>query len=158
MKFALNGALTIGTMDGANIEMAENIGEENMFIFGLRVDEVKSLKAKGYNQMEYYNKNPELKAVMDMIINGEFSPAKKEEFKALYNLLMYYGDTYMLMADFEDYMKTQEKVSELFKNSQAWTKKAIINAARMGFFSSDRTITEYAREIWKVSPVEINMD
>lgn len=157
MKFALNGALTIGTMDGANIEMAENIGEEHMFIFGLRDNEVKDLKLKGYNPNEYYNKNPELKAVLDTIINGEFSPNNKEEFIALYNILMYYGDTYMLLADFEDYVKTQDKVSELFEDKDTWTKKTIINSARMGYFSSDRTIMEYAKEIWKVSPVEIDM-
>ncbi|HBM17216.1 MAG TPA: glycogen phosphorylase [Lentisphaeria bacterium] len=158
MKFALNGALTIGTMDGANIEMSENIGEEHMFIFGLRAHEVKEMKAKGYNPMEYYNKNSELKAVMDMILDGEFSPNNKEEFKAIYNLIMYYGDTYMLMADYEEYIKTQEKVSELYKDKDTWTKKAIINSARMGFFSSDRTIMEYAKDIWKVSPVEINLE
>ncbi len=158
MKFALNGALTIGTMDGANIEMSENIGEENMFIFGLRDYEVKEKKAMGYNPQEYYNKNPELKTVLDMIINGEFSPNNKEEFTGLYNTLMYYGDTYMLLADFEDYVNTQERVSELFKDKEAWTKKAIINSARMGYFSSDRTITEYAKDIWNVSPVEIDME
>ncbi|MEI6056057.1 MAG: glycogen/starch/alpha-glucan phosphorylase [Lentisphaerota bacterium] len=158
MKFALNGALTIGTMDGANIEMSENIGEEHMFIFGLRDNQVKEMKAAGYNPQSYYNSNPELKAVLDMIINGEFSPNNKEEFIGLYNILMFYGDTYMLLADFEDYVKTQEKVSELFKDKDKWTKETIINSARMGFFSSDRTIMEYAKEIWKVSPVEVDMD
>lgn len=157
MKFALNGALTIGTMDGANIEMSENIGEEHMFIFGLRDNQVKEMKATGYNPQSYYNSNPELKAVLDMIINGEFSPNNKEEFVGLYNTLMFYGDTYMLLADFEDYVKTQERVSEMFKDKDKWTKETIINSARMGFFSSDRTIMEYAKEIWKVSPVEIDM-
>lgn len=157
MKFALNGALTIGTMDGANIEMSENIGEEHMFIFGLRDNQVKEIKAAGYNPQSYYNSNPELKAVLDMIIGGEFSPNNKEEFIGLYNLLMFYGDTYMLLADFEDYVNTQDRVSELFKDKEKWTKETIINSARMGFFSSDRTIMEYAKEIWKVSPVEIDM-
>jgi len=155
MKFALNGALTIGTMDGANIEMAENIGEENMFIFGLRDNEVKNLKAKGYNPQNYYNENSELKAVLDMILNGEFSPGNKDAFKPIFDSLVYYGDTYLLLADYADYIKTQEKVSELYKNQDEWTRKAILNSARMGYFSSDRTVMEYANEIWKIVPVSI---
>lgn len=155
MKFALNGALTIGTMDGANIEMVENIGEENMFIFGLRDNEVKELKAKGYNPQNYYNKNSELKAVLDIILDGEFSPNNKDAFKPIFDSLVYYGDTYLLLADYADYIKTQEKVSELYKDQEEWTKKTILNSARMGYFSSDRTVMEYANEIWKIDPIII---
>lgn len=158
MKFALNGALTIGTMDGANIEMAENIGEENMFIFGLRDNEVRDLKAKGYKPQNYYNENTELKAVLDMILNGEFSSDDENVFKPIFDSLVYYGDTYLLLADYADYIKKQEKVSELYKDQEEWTKKAILNSARMGYFSSDRTVMEYAKNIWKVSPVVIGDD
>ncbi|MCP4180639.1 MAG: glycogen/starch/alpha-glucan phosphorylase [bacterium] len=157
MKFSLNGALTIGTMDGANVEMAENIGEEHMFIFGLRDNEVQDLKTKGYNPQDYYNKNAELKEVIDMIKNGFFNPENKDLFKPLTDSLLYYGDTYMLLADYKDYIETQDKVAELYKDQETWTKKSIINAARMGYFSSDRTIKEYADEIWNVKPVEIKI-
>jgi starch phosphorylase len=157
MKFALNGALTIGTMDGANVEMADSIGEENMFIFGLRADEVKKLKRAGYNPQEYYNENVELKKVLDMIRDGYFSESNAALFKPLYDSLVYYGDTYMLLADYEDYVKTQGRVSELYLDNELWTKKAIINAARMGYFSSDRTVKEYAEEIWGIKPVRIEI-
>ena len=157
MKFSLNGALTIGTMDGANVEMAEHIGKEHMFIFGLSVDEVKKMKASGYSPKEYYNKNKELKKVLDMIRNGYFNKSDKTLFEPIYNSLVNDGDNYMLLADFEDYVKTQDKVSAKFKDQKEWTKEAIINAARMGFFSSDRTIREYAEDIWDVKPVEIKV-
>jgi glycogen phosphorylase len=157
MKFSLNGALTIGTMDGANVEMAENIGEEHMFIFGLRDNEVQDAKAKGYHPQDYYNKNEELKEVINMIRDGYFNPEDKDLFKSISDSLLYYGDTYMLLADYEDYIKTQDKVAELYEDQETWTKKSIINAARMGYFSSDRTIKEYADEIWNVKPVEIKI-
>jgi glycogen phosphorylase len=157
MKFSLNGALTIGTMDGANVEMAEHIGKDHMFIFGLSADEVKDVKAAGYNPKDYYNKKPELKKVLDMIRNGYFNKSDKNLFEPIYDCLVNHGDNYMLLADFEDYMNTQDKVADKFKNQKEWTKEAIINAARMGFFSSDRTIREYAEDIWNVKPVEIKI-
>ena len=157
MKFSLNGALTIGTMDGANVEMAEHIGKEHMFIFGLNVDEVKELKAEGYNPKDYYNNNKELKKVLDMIRNGYFNDSDKNLFEPIYNSLINDGDNYLLLADYEDYVKTQEEVAEKFKDQKEWTREAIINAARMGFFSSDRTIREYADDIWNVKPVEIKV-
>jgi glycogen phosphorylase len=157
MKFSLNGALTIGTMDGANVEMAEHIGKEHMFIFGLSVDEVKAKKAAGYNPRKYYNENKELKKVLDMIRTGYFNENDRDLFEPIYNSLVNGGDNYMLLADFEDYVKTQDKVSEQFKNQNEWAKETIINAARMGFFSSDRTIREYANDIWDVKPVEIKV-
>ena len=155
MKFALNGALTIGTMDGANVEMAEHIGKEHMFIFGLSADEVIDKKNRGYDSRKYYENNPELKKVLDMIREGSFSPDEKNLFEPIYNSLVNDGDNYMLLADFDDYVKTQQRVAENFRDQKEWTKEAIINSARMGFFSSDRTIREYANDIWNVKPVEI---
>jgi glycogen phosphorylase len=157
MKFSLNGALTIGTMDGANVEMAEHIGKDHMFIFGLSADEVQETKAAGYSPKDYYSKNPELKKVLDMIRNGYFNESDKNLFEPIYDSLVNHGDNYMLLADFEEYMNTQDKVAEKFKDQKEWTKEAIINAARMGFFSSDRTIREYAEDIWNVKPVEIKV-
>ena len=155
MKFSLNGALTIGTMDGANVEMAEHIGKDHMFIFGLEVEDVQEMKANGYDPKEYYNSNPELKKVLDMIRDGSFCPNERNLFEPIYNSLVNEGDNYMLLADFDAYIKTQELVAEKFKDQTEWTKEAIINAARMGFFSSDRTIKEYADDIWNVKPVKV---
>ena len=157
MKFSLNGALTIGTMDGANVEMADYIGEEHMFIFGLRVDEVRKLKASGYNPRDYYNSNSDLRKVMDMIRDGYFNPENRDLFLPIYDSLINQGDNYLLLADFQAYIDTQEKVSELYKNQKTWVEKSIINSARMGYFSSDRTINEYAKDIWNVKPVEIKI-
>jgi len=151
MKFMLNGALTIGTMDGANIEMMEEMGRENIFIFGMLVDEVEELKRKGYNAHDYYNKLPELKQCIDQISNGFFSPHNPDEFKDLTNILLNH-DRFYLFADFEDYIKCQDKVSATYQNQQEWMKMAIMNIASSGKFSSDRTIAEYAREIWGVEP------
>ncbi|XP_056140160.1 glycogen phosphorylase, muscle form [Lampris incognitus] len=151
MKFMLNGALTIGTMDGANVEMAEEAGEENFFIFGMRVDDVDELDRRGYNAHDYYNRLPELKQAMDQIAGGFFSPTQHDLFKEIVNMLMYH-DRFKVFADYEDYIKCQEKVNALYKNPREWTKKVIYNIAGSGKFSSDRTISQYAREIWGVEP------
>lgn len=151
MKFMLNGALTIGTMDGANVEMAEEMGEENIFIFGMRVEEVEALGKAGYNAMDYYNKNPELKEVIDMIQSGFFSPLNPSEFQDLVDVLLKY-DRFYLFADYEDYIKAQDKVNETYLDYRKWAEMAILNIASSGKFSSDRTISEYAREIWGVEP------
>ncbi|XP_032820816.2 glycogen phosphorylase, liver form [Petromyzon marinus] len=156
MKFMLNGALTIGTMDGANVEMAEEAGEENLFIFGLRVDEVEALSVKGYNAQEYYDKIPELRVVMDQISSGFFSPKQPDLFKDIVNMLMHH-DRFKVFADYEDYAKCQEKVSELYRNPVEWAKKVILNIAASGKFSSDRTITDYAHDIWGVKPSHVKM-
>lgn len=155
MKFALNGALTIGTMDGANVEMAEEFGAENMFIFGLSADEVSSLKAKGYDPVQYYQSNPLLKRVLELIRSDFFSKAEKGIFEPIIKSLLQEGDTYCLMADFSSYIKAQDEVDKLFRNEHEWTKKAILNVARSGKFSSDRTIKEYAEQIWKVKPFSL---
>uniref|UniRef100_A0A672I2D6 Alpha-1,4 glucan phosphorylase n=1 Tax=Salarias fasciatus TaxID=181472 RepID=A0A672I2D6_SALFA len=151
MKFMLNGALTIGTMDGANVEMAEEAGEENLFIFGMRVPDVEAMDKKGYDAHSYYNRIPELKRAMDQISGGFFSPGQPGLFQDLVNMLMNH-DRFKVFADYEAYIKCQEKVSALYKDPTAWTKMVIHNIAGCGKFSSDRTISQYAREIWGMEP------
>ena len=149
MKLSLNGALTIGTLDGANVEIMEEVGKENIFIFGHTSDEITNLRNSGYNPYNYYEKNQELKAVLDMIGGGYFSPENKDLFKPIVDSLLHH-DTYLLLADYESYISCQEKVGELYKDRDEWAKKSILNVANMGKFSSDRTIREYAREIWGI--------
>jgi len=151
MKFMLNGALTIGTMDGANVEMAEEMGEENIFIFGMRVDDVEKLQAAGYDANKYYTANPELKLCIDQIQNGFFSPKNPKEFSQIVDILLKW-DRFYTLADYDDYIKAQEQVNETYLNQKKWTKMCIHNIASSGKFSSDRTISEYAREIWGVEP------
>jgi starch phosphorylase len=157
MKFALNGALTIGTLDGANVEMAEEIGEENMFIFGMTAEEVVFLKQAGYNPMEYYNKDAELRQVLEMILSGIFAKDEPGIFEPMVKSLLEGGDTYCLLADFRSYMEAQDKVDALYRMPVEWTKKAILNIAGMGKFSSDRAIIQYAKEIWSIKPVHIEL-
>ncbi|XP_047475277.1 glycogen phosphorylase-like [Penaeus chinensis] len=151
MKFMLNGALTIGTLDGANIEMMEEMGKENIFIFGMTVEEVEELKRRGYNAHDYYNRIPELRQCIDQISSGFFSPSNPDQFKDLVNILMYH-DRFYLFADFESYIKCQDSVNMLYQKPNEWTSKAIMNIASSGKFSSDRTIAQYGREIWGVEP------
>ncbi len=154
MKFAINGALTIGTLDGANIEIREEVGEENIFIFGLTAAQVLQKKTAGYNPVEYINKDPRLMAVIDLFRTGYFSTDDANLFSPLLDGLLY-RDEFMLMADFSDYAACQRKVSELYRNPEAWTRKAVLNLARMGKFSSDRTIQEYNRDIWHAQRIPI---
>jgi len=151
MKFQLNGALTIGTLDGANVEMREEMGDENIFIFGMTVDEVEALAKKGYNAHDYYDKNPELKQCLDQIAGGFFSPEDPSLFKDIANTLLH-SDRYMLCADYEAYIKCQERVSQMYTNQDEWLRMCLLNIASGGKFSSDRTIAQYAREIWGVEP------
>ena len=157
MKFALNGALTIGTLDGANVEIREEVGAENFFLFGLTAQEVMNLKAKGYRPIDYYNSNPDLKQVIDQLASGFFSPRERSLFMCIVDDLLN-QDQYMLMADYQAYVDCQEQVSQAFRDQDNWTRMSILNVARMGKFSSDRTIAEYCREIWKVDPVHIELD
>ena len=157
MKFAMNGAMTIGTLDGANIEIREEVGAENFFLFGLTAEEVFDMKAKGYKPLHYYNTNPELKAVIDRIASGRFSKGNPNLFKPLIDSLLY-NDQYMLLADYQAYIECQEQVSQAFQDQEKWTKMSIYNSVRMGKFSSDRTIMEYAKEIWGATPVKINQE
>ena len=154
MKFALNGALTIGTMDGANIEIREEVGEENIFIFGLLAGEVVKLKNSGYNPKTFYNSNQMLMRVIDMIAQDFFSKNEPGIFKSIVDSLLG-TDYYCLLADYQSYIDAQDDVSKLYLNTDEWTKKTILNVARVGKFSSDRSIREYAEKIWKVEPVKI---
>jgi len=155
MKFALNGALTIGTMDGANVEIRQEVGDENIFIFGLLADEVVKLKAQGYNPREYYEKNAELKQVVDMIATNFFNPKEFGIFDDMIRGLMNV-DYYLLFADYQSYIDAQDKVAKLYKDQDEWTRKSILNVARVAKFSSDRSVKEYSEKIWKVKPVKVN--
>ncbi|RJQ16100.1 MAG: glycogen/starch/alpha-glucan phosphorylase [Nitrospiraceae bacterium] len=150
MKLSLNGALTIGTLDGANIEIMEEVGRDNIFIFGMTPEEVTGLKNSGYDPYSYYEKNSELKEVLDMIGNGYFSPENTGLFKPVVDSILYQGDTYMVLADYESYVECQERVGRLYNDKYEWARKSILNVANMGRFSSDRTIKEYAKEIWGI--------
>jgi starch phosphorylase len=158
MKFALNGALTIGTMDGANIEIWEEVGDENIFIFGLRSHEVDELQSRGYNPWDYYHKSENLRKVMDLIAKGFFSPEEPQLFRPIFDSILNGGDKYMLMADFDQYIACQNRLTEAYRDQDHWTKMSILNVANMGRFSSDRTIRQYADEIWdaKSTPIILN--
>jgi glycogen phosphorylase len=156
MKFAMNGALTIGTLDGANVEIMEEVGEENFFLFGLTTEEVQAKKAAGYNPMDYYNSNPDLKLVLDRLASGYFSHGDPGLFKPLVDNLLY-DDPYLVLADFQSYLDCQDRVAEAYRDQTAWTKMSILNSARMGKFSSDRSIQEYCDDIWQIKPVQVDI-
>ncbi|PXW98035.1 glycogen phosphorylase [Sphaerotilus hippei] len=153
MKFALNGALTIGTLDGANVEMREHVGDENIFIFGKTTPEVAEIRAQGYQPRAIYDRNPELQAVLDAIRDGMFSPDEPGRYQQIFDTLVNWGDHYLLLADYESYVDTQTRVDTLYRNADDWTRRAVLNVAGMGEFSSDRTIAQYAHEIWHSRPV-----
>ncbi len=156
MKFSMNGALTIGTLDGANVEIRQEVGPENFFLFGLTVDEVMNLKASGYNPMEYYEQDDELKQAVDLISSGHFSGGDRELFKPLVDSLIFH-DEYMLFADYRSYIDCQDQVGRAFNDQDQWIRKSILNVARIGKFSSDRSISEYCRDIWNVKPFPVKM-
>ena len=157
MKFALNGALTIGTLDGANVEIREEVGAENFFLFGLTVQEVAERKASGYNPYEVYQSETELKSVVDAIASGIFSREEPGLFRPIVDALLY-RDEYLVLADYSDYTACQQQVDEAYRDVARWTRMSILNVARMGKFSSDRSISEYCRDIWRVRPVPIELD
>ena len=155
MKLALNGALTIGTLDGANVEIGEEVGDDNIFIFGLTVPEVEALDAKGYSPWDYYHRDDELRAVIDWLGSDFFTPGEHHAFGALHHSLTGGGDPYKCLADYRSYIEAQAKVDQAYRDRTGWAKKAILNTARVGKFSSDRTIHEYAREIWRLPAVQV---
>jgi len=157
MKFSMNGALTIGTLDGANVEIREEVGAENFFLFGLTAEAVHSLQTRGYDPLEYYRASPELQGVIDRISSGYFSKGDKDLFKPLVDSLLFH-DTFMLFADFGAYVEAQAKVDEAYRDKEHWTRMSILNVARMGKFSSDRAIREYCRDIWNVKAVPVSLD
>ncbi len=158
MKFMLNGALTVGTLDGANVEMLEEVGNDNIFIFGLKAAEVKDMKLSGYNPRAIYESDAELKEVLDLIRTDHFNKDEPGIFSHLFNDLVTYGDNYMLLADYRSYVNTQDKVDEVYRKRSEWTRMSILNTARSGKFSSDRTIREYVEDIWGVKPVNVNFE
>lgn len=155
MKFALNGALTIGTLDGANVEIREHVGEKNIFIFGNTTEQVEALRNNGYNPRKYYDEDPELHLALTQMATGTFSPEDPKRYTSLFDSLVNFGDHYQLLADYRSYVDTQEQVDNLYRHSDEWTRKTLLNIANMGYFSSDRTIEEYANEIWHIKPIRL---
>jgi len=156
MKFAMNGALTIGTLDGANIEIREEVGAENFFLFGLTTPQVEQRKREGYYPRAYYDSNTELREVLDALSNGEFSLGDRSLFAPLVDSLLT-SDDYMLLADYQSYIDCQDRVSQAYQNPEQWTRMSILNVARIGKFSSDRSIRDYCADIWKTWPVKIEV-
>ena len=154
MKFAMNGALTVGTLDGANIEIRDEVGPENFFRFGLTAEEVLELKTRGYSPRHFYEGDPELRQALDQIASGFFSPGAPTLFRPLADALLNH-DEFMLLADYRDYVNCQAKVSQVYREPELWTRMSILNVARIGYFSSDRSIREYCKNIWNIAPVAI---
>ena len=163
MKFMLNGAVTIGTMDGANVEIVEEVGEENAFIFGLSSDEVINYENNGgYNPKEIYNTDQDIRLVMTQMINGFYSPENPDLFRELYNSLLESNgyeraDQYFILKDFRSYEAAQKEVEKAYRDERRWAKMAILNTAHCGKFSSDRTIEEYVKDIWHLDKVTVTM-
>jgi starch phosphorylase len=157
MKFSMNGALTIGTLGGANMEIREEVGQENFFLFGLTAQEVYDLKSRGYYSRGYYEANMQLKNVIDLIASGRFSPEDAPMFRPLVDSLLYH-DEYMVFADYQSYIDCQDRVSRTYRDKPAWTRMSILNTCRMGKFSSDRAIRQYCEEIWRISPRPVSLE
>jgi starch phosphorylase len=155
MKLALNGAITLGTLDGANIEIAEEVGADNCVIFGLTVDEVKQLKAKGYNPWDYYYSNPEIKAALDWLDTDYFTPGRPGDLSSIKKSLLDWGDTYLTLADFAAYDAAQRKIDLLYRDKATWAKMAITNTASVGKFNSDRSIEDYVQHIWHLKSCRV---
>jgi starch phosphorylase len=154
MKFAMNGALTIGTLDGANIEIMKEVGKDNIFIFGLTSEEIRQMREEfSYHPREYYHGSSHLKRVMDAFHEDRFCPYEPGLFTWIYQAILDYGDEYFHLADLPSYLETHEEAGREFKNRGVWARKAILNVARIGKFSSDRTVQEYAREIWHIKSI-----
>ena len=158
MKFMLNGALTLGTMDGANVEIVEEVGKENAFIFGLSSDEVIAYEHNNeYNPREIYNMDSDIRAVMTQLVDGTYAPGNPEEFRDIYNSLLDGNggrpDMYFILKDFRSYAEAQKRVMEAYKDEEGWAKSAILNIAHAGKFSSDRTIQEYVDDIWHLDKI-----
>jgi starch phosphorylase len=156
MKFALNGALTIGTLDGANIEIREAVGKENFFLFGLTEEQVVQKQREGYRPRQALESNPELKEALDLVARGFFSPEDKDLFAPLVQSLLN-EDRYMLLEDFASYAEAQQKVEDAYMAPEDWSRMAALNIARVGQFSSDRTIKQYAEEIWRIKPMDVEL-
>ena len=152
MKLALNGALTIGTLDGANIEIRDHVGAENMFIFGLTADEVAARRVAGYEPAQVVEGNPELRSTLDLIGSGFFSAGRPDDAKPVIDRLLSHGEPFLVLADYAAYAKAQDQVDALYALEDQWSHKAVINCLNMGYFSSDRSVRDYADRIWAVRP------
>jgi starch phosphorylase len=156
MKFALNGALTIGTLDGANIEIRDAVGAGNFFLFGLSSAEIEARRANGYRPRDHYDADPRLREAIDQIASGFFLPDEPDLFQPLVNSLLG-TDPFMLLADFGSYVECQDQVAAAYRDQEDWSRKSILNAARIGYFSSDRAIREYCDQIWRVKAEPIDL-
>ena len=156
MKFALNGALTIGTLDGANVEIREEVGKENFFLFGLTAEQVQQLKTTGYRPHDYYEQNPRLREVLDFIASGTLASGDANLFGPLVNDLLS-NDPFLVLADYQAYIDCQDRVSRLWLDQKAWTRTSILNVARMGKFSSDRSIRDYCEQVWNIRQVSVKV-
>jgi starch phosphorylase len=156
MKLALNGALTVGTLDGANVEIREEVGDENIFIFGHTVQQIEELRRQGYQPWDWYRRDEELRAVVDWLGSNYFTPDEPPGvLSPVHHSLLDGGDPYLVLADFRFYCEIQAKAAAAYRDQNRWARMAILNTARVGKFSSDRTIREYARDIWKLDPVPV---
>jgi starch phosphorylase len=156
MKFMLNGALTLGTMDGANVEIVEEVGEENAFIFGMSADEVMCYEREGgYNPKDIYNENMAVRKVMTQLVNGYYSPDDPELFRGLYDALME-RDQYFILKDFDSYCEAHRRIDAAYRDEQGWARSAMLNTAKCGKFTSDRTIEQYAKEIWHLEKIKVD--
>ena len=162
MKFMLNGAITLGTLDGANIEIVEEVGAENAVIFGITADEIQKIEHEhSYNPQEYLNRNPALARALTQLIDGTYTPPFDNSFRELYDSLVYgvegqRPDVYYVLADFDAYAAAQQRIVECYRDEMKWAKMCLLNIARSGKFSSDRTIEDYVRDIWKLEKVSVN--
>jgi len=156
MKFAMNGAITIGTLDGANVEIREEVGPENFFLFGLTTEEVQQLKSRGYRPRDFYESDHDLRETIDLLSSGLFSRGERNLFLPIVSSLLDHDD-FMLLADYRAYVDCQDRVSEAYRNSAAWTRMSVLNVARIGKFSSDRSIREYCEKIWNAHPVPVDL-
>jgi starch phosphorylase len=151
MKLMLNGALTIGTLDGANVEIQEAVGRDNIYIFGLSAEQVHLMQQQlSYNPWDYYHESPLIRRIMDAIRDNRFNPGQPGRYRPVYDRILYQGDPYFHLADLQDYILTQERVSADYLDSSEWARRALLNVARAGSFSSDRAVQQYAREIWRI--------
>jgi starch phosphorylase len=149
MKFMMNGALTLGTLDGANVEISERVGADNCYIFGLREEEVMAKRNSGYNPWDVYNSDADVKVIIDSLINGFWSNGDNDKFRAIFDEIMYRGDEYLILEDFRAYLETSKKIDQFYySNRSGWARACLYNIAMSGFFSTDRTINEYNRDIW----------
>jgi len=158
MKFQLNGALTVGTLDGANVEIRQEVGAENFFLFGKTVEEIEALRRSGYNPWDVYHANPAVRRVLDAIKNNFFNLDQPGLYQPIWDTLLAHGDYYFVLAEFDAYVQCQAEISKAFEDSARWARMCILNVANSGKFSTDRTIAEYAKEIWNIRPCPINGD